>query len=121
MDAATRRGLRASAAPDLQARARGVFRLVDGVPVAFEPDGQTVRKGKDGSSPMTLDEWVSGLATEAPHLFESNAGGGASGNGTGGVGGARNPFRKGPDWNLTEQMRLLRNNPGLAERMKAGA
>ena len=73
---ASKRGLRASAMPDITARARGVFRLVNGVPTAFEADGQTVRAGKDGVTPMTLDEWVDAQVSEAPHLFESNAGGG---------------------------------------------
>ena len=40
---AAKRGLRATALPDITARARGVFRLVNGVPQAFEADGQTVR------------------------------------------------------------------------------
>jgi len=72
--AATKRGLRASAIPDITARARNVFRLVGGVPTAFEADGQTVRVGKDGSAAMTLDEWVEQQVADAPHLFESNAG-----------------------------------------------
>jgi hypothetical protein len=59
---------------------------------------------------------------DAPHLFESNAGGGAAGNGSGGVAGANrtvsNPFRK-ESWNVTEQMRLLKSDPGLAARLKA--
>ena len=50
--------------------------------------------------------------SEAPHLFESNAGGGAAGNGAGGVGGGKaslkNPFAE-ATWNLTEQ----RNGPKL--------
>ena len=56
--AATKRGLRPTAIPDITARARTVFRLVNGVPPAFEADGQTVRVGKDGITPMTLEEWV---------------------------------------------------------------
>ena len=77
---ASKRGLRPTAMPDITARARGVFRLVNGVPTAFEADGQTVRPGKDGVTPMTLDEWVDAQVSEAPHLFESNVGGGAAGN-----------------------------------------
>ena len=62
--------------------------------------------------------------SEAPHLFESNAGGGAAGNTSGG--GARpqglqkNPFKK-ETWNLTEQMRLQKSDPQLAARLKAAA
>ena len=125
---ASKRGLRASAMPDITARARGVFRLVNGVPTAFEADGQTVRAGKDGVTPMTLEEWVDAQVSEAPHLFESNAGGGGGGatsqygNGSGGAGGskAKNPFRE-ESWNLTEQMKLQKTDPGLAARLKATA
>jgi hypothetical protein len=119
---ATKRGLRATALPDITARARNVFKLVNGVPTAFEADGKTVRNGKDGIAPMTLEEWLDTQVSEAPHLFESNAGGGAAGNGSGGVGNrsVRNPFRK-ETWNLTEQMKLQRTDPQLAGRLKAAA
>ena len=121
---ATKRGLRPTAIPDITARARSIFRLVNGVPTAFEPDGKTLRYGKDGLTPMTLEEWVDAQVSEAPHLFESNAGGGAAGNGSGGVGGTRasvkNPFAR-ATWNLTEQMKLLKSDPKLAERLRAAA
>jgi hypothetical protein len=78
--------------------------------------------GKDGITPMTLAEWVDALVSDAPHLFESNAGGGAAGNGSGGVGNrsVKNPFRK-ETWNLTEQMKLQKTDPQLAKRLKAAA
>jgi hypothetical protein len=120
---ATKKGLKPTAIPDITARARVVFRLVDGAPRAYEADGQTVRVGKDGITPMTLDEWVDQQVADAPHLFESNAGGGAAGNGSGGAGNNRsvkNPFRK-ETWNLTEQMKLLKTDPQLAARLKAAA
>jgi len=123
ISAATKRGLRPTAIPDITARARTVFKLVDGAPRAYEADGQTVRVGKDGIAPMTLDEWVDQQVADAPHLFESSAGGGAAGNGSGGAGGNRsvkNPFRK-ETWNLTEQMKLQKTDPQLAARLKAGA
>src|SRR6267142_1137084 len=109
---ATKKGLRPTAIPDITARARTVFRLVNGVPTAFEADGKTVRIGKDGMTPMTLEEWLDAQVSEAPHLFESNAGGGAAGNGSGGVGNrsVRNPYRK-ESWNLTEQMKLQKTDP----------
>jgi hypothetical protein len=78
---------------------------------------------------MTLAEWIDTQVSDAPHLFESNAGGGAGGassqygNGSGGVGGNRsvkNPFRK-ESWNLTEQMKLQKSDPQLAARLKASA
>jgi hypothetical protein len=119
---ATKRGLRATAITDITARARQTFKLVNGVPQAFEGDGQTVRVGRDGTSPLTLAEWVDALVGDAPHLFEANAGGGAAGSGSGGAGNrsVRNPFRK-ETWNLTEQMKLQKTDPQLAARLKAAA
>lgn len=122
--AATKRGLRPTAIPDITSRARTVFKLVNGSPQAFEADGKSVRYGKDGITPMTLEEWVDAQVADAPHLFESNAGGGAASNGAGGAGGSqrsvKNPFRK-DTWNLTEQMKLQKSDPGLAARLKAAA
>ena len=94
------------------------FKLVDGVPQAF--DGERMRTGKDGVSPMTLAEWVEALVSDAPHLFEANAGGGAAGSGSGGAGhrSVRNPFRK-ETWNVTEQMKIEKSDPQLAARLKA--
>ena len=123
-NAATKRGLKPTAIPDITARARNVFKLVNGVPRAFEADGTTVRYGRDGVTPMTLEEWVDHQTTDAPHLFESNAGGGAASNGSGGAGGVnrsvKNPFRN-DTRNITEQMKLLKSDPGLAARLKAAA
>jgi hypothetical protein len=122
--AATKRGLRPTAMTDITSRARCVFKLVNGAPRAFEVDGQTVRYGRDGVTPMSLEEWVDAQVSDAPHLFESNAGGGAASNGSGGAGGGnkavRNPFRK-ETWNLTEQMKLMKSDPQLAARLKAAA
>ena len=121
---ATKRGLRPTAIPDITSRARLVFKLVNGAPRAFEADGTTVRYGKDGVSPMTLEEWVDGQTSDAPHLFESNAGGGAAGTpaggGTGSQRSVKNPFRK-DTWNVTEQMKLIKSDPALAARLRAAA
>jgi hypothetical protein len=122
--AATKRGLRSTAIADITSRARQVFKLVNGTPQAFEADGKTVRYGRDGLTPMTLEEWVDAMVSEAPHLFESNAGAGAASNAAGS--GARthslqkNPFKR-ETWNLTEQMRLQKSDPQLAARLKAAA
>lgn len=119
---ATKRGLRPTAMPDITARARQVFRLVNGVPTAFEGDGKTVRYGRDGITPMTMEEWADLQVAEAPHLFEANAGGGAASAGGAAHGGRvmRNPFRK-ETWNLTEQMKVQKTDPGLAARLRASA
>jgi hypothetical protein len=60
---------------------------------------------------------------EAPHLFEGTAGSGAAGSGSGGVssgGGTKNPFKR-ESWNLTEQMRITKADPKLADRLQAEA
>jgi len=117
---ATKRGLRPTAIPDITSRARMAFKLVDGVPQIF--DGEKIRTGKDGFSPMTLAEWVDGLVGDAPHLFEANAGSGAAGSGGGAAGNrsVKNPFRK-ESFNLTEQMKIQKSDPALAARLKAAA
>lgn len=116
---ATKRGLRPTAIPDATARARATFKLVGGLPQAF--DGDVPRYGRDGTSPLTLAEWVDALVGDAPHLFEANAGGGAIGSGSRGAAtGVANPFRK-ESWNVTEQMKLQKNDPALAARLKAAA
>ena len=117
---ATKRGLRPTAITDITARARQTFKLVNGVPQAFDGDGQTARMGKDG--PMTLAEWVDALVSDAPHLFEANAGSGAAGSGGGAAGNrsVKNPFRK-ESFNLTEQMKIQKSDPQLAARLKAAA
>ena len=76
-DAASKKGLRPTAIADITARARRVFKLVQGVPVPHEADGETVRMGKDGAKPLSVDEWVDLQVSEAPHLFQANSGGGA--------------------------------------------
>ena len=114
---ATKHGLRPTALPDIAARARATIRLVDGQPQIF--DGDVVKPGKDGVSPMTLAEWVEALGTDAPHLFEANAGGGAVGSSAGGTAaGMENPWRKGAE-NLTQQSILLKTNAPLAKRLMA--
>lgn len=66
---------------DVLSRARTVWKLQDGQPVPME--GDTVRYGKDGKSPMTMGEWAESLLEDAPYLFEGNKGGGAKGGGEG--------------------------------------
>ncbi|HWI57864.1 MAG TPA: hypothetical protein VNZ22_11605 [Bacillota bacterium] len=123
MSAATRRGLRATALPDITARARQVFRLVDGLPRVLEADGKTVRTGKDGVSPMDLEEWIETQVTEAPHLFESQAGSGGTTGSAGSSGAAPlgdNPWKK-ETLNLTKQGELVKKDPTRARQLMAAA
>lgn len=125
---ATKRGLRSTAIPDITSRARTIFRLVDGKPTAFEADGKTPLYGKD-AGPLTIEEWVEQRTADAPHLFESSSGSGAAGDGSSGSGSRKvlkNPWkgRRGDPasgWNLTEQGRIIKEDPTLAARLKAEA
>ena len=123
VEAGTKLGLRASAIPDLKGRARNIFKISGGTISAVDLDGQTPVFGRDGVTPLTFDEWVARQVVDAPHLFESSAGGGAVGHGSGGVAhktSVKNPFLK-DSWNLTEQMRLQKSDPNLAQRLRAAA
>jgi hypothetical protein len=119
-------GLRKGADSDIVARGHKIFRMHEGKMTAFEADGKTVKFGKTGVDPLTPEEWMKEQAEEAAkHLFAENSGGGASGGSSGGgsIGSAiKNPWDKsGGTWNLTNQMKLTKENPKLAERMKSDA
>jgi hypothetical protein len=116
--AATKRGLRPTAIPDITARAKSSFKLVNGVPRAFEPDGSTVRVSAKGD-PMTIDDWIESQLSDAPHLFEPNAGSGATGSSSKTTD-PDNPFRR-ETWNLTKQGELLRKDPTRARALQAAA
>jgi hypothetical protein len=75
-DVAATTGVRKTALPDLINRGRQVWRLMEGVPVAMQ--GEQLIYGKDPAKPIGMDEWVTSLADEAPHLFEPTSGSGAS-------------------------------------------
>ncbi len=70
--------LKKGAMDDALNRARRVWSLQDGAPVPM--DGDSVRYGPDGKSPMTMGEWAASLVEEAPFLFEGNKGTGGPGN-----------------------------------------
>lgn len=118
---AQKRGLRASAHEDILLRAGRSVRAENGVLCVVDAAGQK-RYGADGVSPLTLDAWIAGLATEAPHLFETNAGGGATGNGSGGAGNGVhvNPWKK-ETFNLTMQGQIMTKDPARAAALKAAA
>lgn len=82
--------VRKGAMADVLSRARQTWRLNDeGKLVAM--DGTDIKYGKDGKAPLTPAEWAESLISEAPYLFEGNAGGGGggSGSGSGGANGQR--------------------------------
>ncbi len=73
-------GLAPTAILDVTERARRVF-IVEGDDNKIVPKrgGQTIW-GEDGSTPMSMKEWInSELRKEAPHYFKKSTGGGAQG------------------------------------------
>lgn len=67
-----------SAIQDVLLRGRRVWHLKDGKPVPLRDDGETVLYGKNPNAPMSMEEWVASLQSDAPHLFEENRGTGAA-------------------------------------------
>lgn len=67
-----------TAVDDVILRAKATFKLVDGQAVPHDSKGN-VLYGVDGSTPLSVDQWVKGLRERAPHLFEGSSGGGAGG------------------------------------------
>lgn len=73
-------GVTATAVDDVLLRAKTMFKVDDGQPVAKDAKGQIVY-GKDGTNPLSIDEWMGGLKEQAPHLFGDSKGGGSSNGG----------------------------------------
>lgn len=75
---------RKEAVADILNRARNTFTLENGE-LTPKTDGK-ILYGKDGKSPLSIEEYAQNLVTDGPHLFESTAGGGAQGSQKGGGG-----------------------------------
>ncbi|MCA1800048.1 MAG: hypothetical protein LC687_05470 [Actinobacteria bacterium] len=75
---ASKAGVVDSAFDDVALRAKGVFSVDDeGNLVPLDGKGNVIY-GKNGTDPMSVQEWMKGLAKSAPHLFKGSQGGGAS-------------------------------------------
>jgi hypothetical protein len=114
-------GIRDTAETDLILRGRSVFAMVNGKVVAKKADGAEWFSAKNGEA-LTPKEWVeANLLKEAPHLFAENNGSGAGGSGGKGSGSSGpNPWK--PETkNITKQMQVEKEDPGLAARLKTEA
>lgn len=89
-DAALKAGVRPTAVDDILLRGRQTFKLAEGKATAFEGDKQLY--GKD-SEPLSVSDWVHGLAERAPHLFDASGGGGSPKGGAAGNAGAKTMTR----------------------------
>lgn len=69
---------------DVILRAKTVFKIENGVPIAKDDKNQVIY-GEDGKTPLSVESWVKMLKKTAPHLFAGFNGSGAGGGGnTGG-------------------------------------
>lgn len=81
--------------------------------------GQVVTKENVGVTPYVEPKvWLTEVQEKRPHWWPGSNGGGArNGNNNAGV---KNPFSD-EHWNLTEQGKLVKENPGRADQMAASA
>lgn len=69
-------GVAPTAVDDVLLRAKTVFSVEDGKPVAKDRDGNVIY-GKDGQNSLGIGDWISSLKDVAPHLFGPSQGSGA--------------------------------------------
>lgn len=123
-NAALKKGLLQTAVDDIAFRAQTAFRLRDGKVVAVETkNGQEVEAFDKNGDPLSIDGYVDGLLTKAPHLFKASEGGGAGQGGGGGGNPAnqsKNPWKK-EHFNMSEQGVLIKKDPKLAASLARAA
>jgi hypothetical protein len=117
--AAIKAGASVTALTDIQGRAEAAGRWVDdpkrGLHLVNEVGIAEIDDVGNWVSPERLVGML-GKDTSAGHLFQANGAPSPQGSASG-----TNPFVKGPHFNMTEQGRLLRQNPTLAKQMAAAA
>ena len=101
--AANKAGVETSALEDVLRRGREIYKVADGQALPLNNDQVII--GKDGKSPMGMDEWLGELASSAPHLFKTSSGGGASHSPKPGSGGA--PARKRSDMTPEQKAKYI--------------
>lgn len=69
-------GVAPTAVDDVLLRAKTVFSVEEGKPVAKDRDGNMIY-GKDGQSSLGIGDWIGSLKDSAPHLFGPSQGSGA--------------------------------------------
>lgn len=97
LQVASKFGVRAAALPDLTNHARQIFRMVDGELRPVQRDGESPVLGADEVNAISFEE--TRQVAEAPHLFESSAGGGAMGSGAASK--KPSPIPRTDHWRLT--------------------
>lgn len=105
-------GFQKSAIEDAVALGERLFEVLD--------DGTVVTKDNVGVVPgITAEDWLQERKNDKPHWWGSSQGGGASGSrGAGSTG--DNPWTN-AGWNLTEQGKIIRQDPKRAEQLARAA
>jgi hypothetical protein len=76
-------GVNPTALPDILHRAHSIFSVAENDKLIAK-DGDAIRYGNDGVTPLSPQEWLTRVLVEAPYLaLQSNGGGAASGDKTG--------------------------------------
>lgn len=84
-------------------------------------DGKVLTKDGVGVTPgVDAMVWLSDMQPKRPHWWPTSQGGGGKGSGKGNGFSGANPFTK-EGWNMTEQGRVLRENPARAEQLARAA
>ena len=116
-DAAEKLDVLPTAIDDVVMRGLGIFQVGDDRKVeARDKDGNLL---KVGSKVLSPELFVKDLQDKAPHFWPQSKGAGANGGlaNNNGV----NPFKKGKNYNLTEQAKINRADPELAAKLKKEA
>lgn len=77
LQAAIKAEVHDSATQDVLLRAKGAFDMDESGKVFVTKDGDKVF-GRDGKTPLGVDEWMAELKASAKHLFKANTSGGGS-------------------------------------------
>jgi hypothetical protein len=110
--AAKQSNLISTAIDDATMMAENIFQI--------DESGKVVTKDNVGVTPgIDATVWLTDMREKRPHWWANSQGGGAGGN-NGGSFGSSNPWAK-DSFNMTEQSKMIKTNPVLAEQMKSAA
>lgn len=115
--AAEKHGVLPTAIDDVVYRGLNLFSVDDkGNIEARDANGELV---KAGTKLLNPELFVKDLQDKAPHFWPQSQGAGATGNSSNASG--INPFKKGKNYNLTEQAKIQRSDPELAAKLRKEA
>jgi hypothetical protein len=87
----------------------------------YGEDGIKAYSPNNSAKPMSVTELFDSLRDKMKDAFHPSSGGGAGGGSKAAVDGAKNPWIKGQHFNLSEQARIIKQDPAAANRLKAEA